>query len=56
LQENATPQHREKKKGFGDEVQDFMDVMISLLDGRTIGGVDADTMIKSTVLVRTFNL
>ncbi|TKY50304.1 Cytochrome P450 82A4 [Spatholobus suberectus] len=33
-----------------DRVQDFMDVMISLLDGKTIDGIDADTMIKSTVL------
>ncbi|KAG2383930.1 Cytochrome P450 [Vigna angularis] len=27
-----------------------MDVMISLFDGKTIDGIDADTMIKSTVL------
>ncbi|KAK7316392.1 hypothetical protein VNO77_35405 [Canavalia gladiata] len=30
--------------------QDFMDVMLSVLDGRTIHGIDADTMIKSTVM------
>jgi len=51
-------EHRERK-GLGekvDEVQDFMDVMISLLDGKTIDGVDADTVIKSTVLVCMFNL
>jgi len=30
--------------------------MISLLDGRTIEGIDADTMIKSIVLVCMFNL
>ncbi|XP_068501688.1 cytochrome P450 82A4-like [Phaseolus vulgaris] len=45
-------EHR-KRKGLGekvDEAQDFMDVMISLLDGTTIEGIDADTMIKSTVL------
>ncbi|CAJ1946846.1 unnamed protein product [Sphenostylis stenocarpa] len=30
--------------------QDFMYVMISLLDGNTIDGIDADTLIKSTVL------
>jgi len=50
-------EHR-KRKGLGekdDEAQDFMEVMISLLDGRTIDGIDADTMIKSTVLVRMFN-
>ncbi|TKY50307.1 Cytochrome P450 82A4 [Spatholobus suberectus] len=33
-----------------DGVQDFMDVMISLLDGKTIDGIDADTVIKATVL------
>ncbi|KAL9323382.1 hypothetical protein ACSQ67_008239 [Phaseolus vulgaris] len=46
-------EHR-KRKGLGekdDEVQDFMDVMISLFDGRTIDGFDADTVIKSTVLL-----
>jgi len=46
-------EHR-KKKGLGekvDEAKDLMDVMISLLDGRTIDGIDADTMIKSTLLV-----
>jgi len=51
-------EHR-KRKGLGekdDEAKDFMDVMISLLDGRSIEGIDADTMIKSTVLVRMFNL
>ncbi|ESW23143.1 hypothetical protein PHAVU_004G022000 [Phaseolus vulgaris] len=45
-------EHR-KRKGLGekvDEAQDFMDVMISLLDGTTIDGIDADTMIKSTLL------
>ncbi|WVZ14725.1 hypothetical protein V8G54_012291 [Vigna mungo] len=45
-------EHRQKK-GLGDKVdefQDFMDVMISLFDGKTIDGFDADTMIKSTVL------
>ncbi|KAL9323386.1 hypothetical protein ACSQ67_008243 [Phaseolus vulgaris] len=47
-------EHR-KRKGLGekdDEAKDFMDVMISLLDGRSIEGIDADTMIKSTVLGR----
>ncbi|RDX91407.1 Cytochrome P450 82A3, partial [Mucuna pruriens] len=33
-----------------DGVKDFMDVMISLFDGKTIDGIDADTIIKSTVL------
>ncbi|ESW23138.1 hypothetical protein PHAVU_004G021500 [Phaseolus vulgaris] len=45
-------EHR-KRKGLGekvDEAKDFMDIMISLFDGRTIDGVDADTVIKSTLL------
>ncbi|RDX66518.1 Cytochrome P450 82A4, partial [Mucuna pruriens] len=33
-----------------DGVKDFIDVMISLFDGKTIDGIDADTTIKSTVL------
>ncbi|XP_020229287.1 cytochrome P450 82A4 [Cajanus cajan] len=41
-------EHR-KKRALGENVQDFMDVMISLLDGKTIEGIDADTIIKSTV-------
>jgi len=46
-------EHRQSKPSGGkvDGVQDFMDVMISMLDGQTSDGVDADTMIKSTVLV-----
>jgi len=31
--------------------QDFMDVLLSLLDGTTIEGFDCDTMIKATILV-----
>jgi len=49
-------EHRQKKS-LGekvDEFQDFMDVMISFLDGRTTDRVDADTVIKSTVLVRIY--
>ncbi|XP_047148080.1 cytochrome P450 82A4-like [Vigna umbellata] len=45
-------EHRQKK-GLGekvDEFQDFIDTMISLFDGRTIGGFDGDTLTKSTVL------
>ncbi|KOM25858.1 hypothetical protein LR48_Vigan203s000400 [Vigna angularis] len=45
-------EHRQNKAlgGKVDGFQDFMDVMISMLDGQTNNGVDADTMIKSTVL------
>ncbi|BAU01097.1 hypothetical protein VIGAN_11025600 [Vigna angularis var. angularis] len=46
-------EHRQNKAlgGKVDGVQDFMDVMISMLDGQTSNGFDADTMTKSTVLV-----
>ncbi|MCI18048.1 cytochrome P450, partial [Trifolium medium] len=33
-----------------DKILNFMDVMISSLDGTTIEGFDADTIIKSTIL------
>ncbi|XP_020229284.1 cytochrome P450 82A4 [Cajanus cajan] len=41
-------EHRQNR-ALGENIQDFMDVMISLLDGKTIEGIDADTIIKSTV-------
>ena len=46
-------EHRQKRAlGEGvDGAQDFMNVMLSSLDGKTIDGIDADTLIKSTVLV-----
>jgi len=34
-----------------DRDQDFMDVLLSLFDGTTIEGFDADTTIKATILV-----
>ncbi|RZC29833.1 cytochrome P450 82A4 [Glycine soja] len=45
-------EHRQKRAlGEGvDGAQDFMNVMLSSLDGKTIDGIDADTLIKSTVL------
>ena len=44
-------EHRQNRS-LGESIdRDFMDVMISLLDGKTIQGIDADTIIKSTVLV-----
>ncbi|KAG4914508.1 hypothetical protein JHK87_052065 [Glycine soja] len=43
-------EHRQNRS-LGESIdRDFMDVMISLLDGKTIQGIDADTIIKSTVL------
>jgi hypothetical protein len=47
-------EHRHKRT-LGENVdhqgQDIMDVLISLLDGRTIEGFDSDTIIKATILV-----
>jgi oligoribonuclease (3'-5' exoribonuclease) len=43
-----------KMKGLVEKVesdQDFMDMMISMLDGATINGFDADTINKATTLV-----
>ncbi|PNX76075.1 cytochrome p450 [Trifolium pratense] len=44
-----------KMKGLVEKVesdQDFMDMMISMLDGATINGFDADTINKATTLMR----
>jgi hypothetical protein len=35
--------------------QDFMDVMLSVLDGKVLAGYDADTINKATCLVRIYN-
>jgi hypothetical protein len=35
--------------------QDFMDVMLSVLDGKVLAGYDADTINKATCLVRMYN-
>lgn len=43
-----------KMKGLGEKSesdQDFMDMMISVLDGATINGFDASTINKATTLV-----
>jgi len=51
-------EHRHKKSLGDKEVdrnhQNFMDVMLSFLDGTTIEGFDSDTIIKATVLVCTY--
>ncbi|KAG4969813.1 hypothetical protein JHK82_035514 [Glycine max] len=46
-------EEHKRKRAFGenvDGIQDFMDVMLSLFDGKTIDGIHADTIIKSTLL------
>lgn len=46
-------EHRQKR-ALGDGVngdEDFMDVMLSMIDGTTIHGFDADTINKATTLV-----
>lgn len=47
-------EHRRNRITLGEKIghdQDFMDVMLSLLDGTTIHGFDADTIIKARTLV-----
>ena len=47
-------EHQRKRQELGEsdcDDQDFMDVMLSALNGRELGGYDADTTIKATCLV-----
>ena len=46
-------EHRQKRASgeVSDGGQDFMDVMLSILDGTELGGYDADTINKATSLV-----
>ncbi|KAL5066342.1 hypothetical protein RYX36_028079, partial [Vicia faba] len=39
-----------EKDDVDPDHQDFMDVMLSLLDGTTVEGFDSDTTIKGTIL------
>jgi hypothetical protein len=54
-------EHRSHKKTLSEkdnvdpDHQDFMDVLLSLLDGTTIEGFDSDTTIKGTILVCILN-
>ena len=46
-------EHR-RRKGSGEDnncTQDFVDVMMSVLDGKNLGDYDADTINKATCLV-----
>ncbi|KAG4911558.1 hypothetical protein AAZX31_19G014100 [Glycine max] len=47
-------EEHKQNRAFGennvDGIQDFVDVMLSLFDGKTIYGIDADTIIKSNLL------
>ena len=47
-------EHKRKRAsgGVARGEQDFMDVMLSILDGKALAGYDADTIIKATSLVR----
>ncbi|XP_028757644.1 cytochrome P450 82A3 [Neltuma alba] len=42
-------EHRRKRASAGD--QDFMDVLLSVLDGSELGGHDANTIVKATTLM-----
>ncbi|KAK7273263.1 hypothetical protein RIF29_14312 [Crotalaria pallida] len=46
-------EHRQKKALANEKVEsdkDFIDVMLSMIDGSTIEGIDADTVIKATTM------
>ncbi|OIW17315.1 hypothetical protein TanjilG_22427 [Lupinus angustifolius] len=45
-------EHRKKKASDHDEKsnKDFIDVMLSMIDGSTIEGIDSDTVIKATTM------
>ena len=48
-------EHKRKDRASGAMArgeQDFMDVMLSVLDGNHLSGYDADTINKATSLVR----
>ncbi|KAG9153061.1 hypothetical protein Leryth_012316 [Lithospermum erythrorhizon] len=49
LQEHTERRTNNNKEGKKDE-QDFMDVMMNVVDGQNLGGFDADTIVKSTCL------
>ncbi|MED6218269.1 hypothetical protein PIB30_025191 [Stylosanthes scabra] len=44
-------EHRRRRACGEVGSQDFMDAMLSILDGAELGGFDADTVIKSTTLI-----
>jgi hypothetical protein len=45
-------QKRKRVVGEDKEEKDFMDVMLSVLDGKDVADYDADTINKATCLVR----
>ncbi|RVW50426.1 Cytochrome P450 82A4 [Vitis vinifera] len=49
-QEWLEEHRRRKDSGDDNSAQDFMDVMQSVLDGKNLGGYDADTINKATCL------
>ena len=50
-QEWLEEHRRRKDSGEVNSTQDFMDVMLSVLDGKNLGDYDADTVNKATCLV-----
>ena len=46
-------EHKQKRaSGEAKGPQDFMDVMLSVLDGKDLEGFDADTVNKATSMIR----
>ena len=50
-QEWLEEHRRRKDSGHDNSTQDFMDVMLSVLNGKNLGDYDADTINKATCLV-----
>jgi hypothetical protein len=51
LEDHRRNRKTSNEKDVDPSHQDFMDVMLSLLDGSSIEGFDCDTIIKATILV-----
>ena len=53
-------EHRNRKRisghGADDEGKDFMDAMLSVLEGKDFGGYSSDVVNKATCLVRSYML
>lgn len=52
-------EEHKRKRALGEEVkgdEDFMDVMLSTIDGTTIHGFDSDTTTKATSMVCSYNI
>jgi len=56
LDEWLVEHSKKREKGVESDDQDFMDMMLSVLEGATIDGFDAPTINKATTLVCVLNI